>query len=115
MRDVSFYRTASGHSPVENFLDKLTDVQVEASYQVIRALREEERIGTHLLRKLTVDIWELRVRSGGQQIRYLGFYDGRTLVVLTSGFLKKTRRTPRNEITTAESRRKDHLERHRDG
>jgi phage-related protein len=111
MRQVVFYKTPAGRCPIEEFLESLIDVQAEASYQIIRLIAEEERVGTQFLRKLTKDIWELRVRAGAQQIRYLCFFDGRTLVVLTNGFVKKTRKTPQREIDLAGRRRSDYLRR----
>ncbi len=111
MRRVIFYRTPAGRCPIENFLESLTDTQVEASYRIIRLITEEERVGTQFLRKLTKNVWELRVHTGTQQIRYLCFFDGRALVVLTNGFVKKTQKTPQKEINLAERRRRDYLKR----
>jgi len=44
------------------------------------------------LKKLagTVDLWEIRAQAGGNSYRLLGFFDGPTLLILTSGFSKKT-------------------------
>ena len=58
-----------------------------------------------IFKKLRNDIWEFRTRFGGQQIRLLAFWDKtdkkQTLVIATHGFMKKTDKTPGNEIDRA--------------
>ena len=39
----------------------------------------------------------------------LGFFDGERLIVLASGFAKKTQKTPKQEIETAQRRKKDYF------
>jgi phage-related protein len=41
----------------------------------------------------------------------LGFFDGDDLIILTNGFVKKSQKTPQNEIKLAEKRKKDYLDR----
>jgi len=41
----------------------------------------------------------------------LGFQQEERLVILTNGFTKKTQKTPKNEITLAEKRKKEYIER----
>lgn len=59
-----------------------------------------------LFKKLQNDIWELRTKSGGLQIRLLAFWDKsdnqQTLVIATHGFIKKVDKVPANEIERAE-------------
>jgi len=59
------------------------------------------------LKKLTAThgIWEVRASSGRLEIRLLGFPDG-PLLILTNGFLKKSSKTPPQEIEVAEHHRK---------
>lgn len=59
--------------------------------------------------KGTDDLWEVRVQSGSKPFRLLGFFDGTELVVLNHVFFKKTKKTPKKEIKTAEQRKKDYL------
>jgi phage-related protein len=58
-----------------------------------------------LFKKLQNDIWELRTKFAGLQIRLLAFWDKTdgetTLVVATHGFIKKVDKVPKNEITRA--------------
>jgi len=39
----------------------------------------------------------------------IGFFDGEQLIILTSGFAKKTQKTPKQEIETAKQRMKDYF------
>lgn len=52
------------------------------------------------------EIWEFRALYGGIQYRMLAFWDKTdkhyTLVVATHGFIKKTQKTPSQEIAKAE-------------
>jgi phage-related protein len=59
-----------------------------------------------LFKKLQNDIWELRTKFGGLQIRLLAFWDKsnnkETLVIATHGFIKKVNKVPTKEIERAE-------------
>jgi phage-related protein len=57
----------------------------------------------------TDDIWEIRVQSGNNIFRILGFVEKNNLVVLNHAFQKKTQQTPKKEIALAEARKKDHI------
>ena len=67
-----------------------------------------------LFKKLQKDIWELRTKFGGQQIRLLAFWDkdneNETLVFATHGFIKKVDKVPANEIERAINIRKKYFE-----
>ena len=59
----------------------------------------------------TEDLWEVRVKVGSNIFRFLGFFDGRKLVVLSHAFQKKTQKTPRQAIRLAEERKRDYFRR----
>ena len=58
-----------------------------------------------LFKKLQNEIWELRTKFGGIQIRLLAFWDKKdnkkTLVIATHGFIKKVDKVSANEINRA--------------
>jgi phage-related protein len=116
VREIRFYRTASGRSPAKEFLDTLTGKQAQKVVWVLRLVEEEDFVPVQYFKKLTgtEDLWEVRAQHGNDTFRLLGFLDGANLVVLVSGFAKKTQKTPFREITLAEERRKDYLRRKRD-
>lgn len=66
-----------------------------------------------LFKKLQNDIWELRTKYGGLQIRLLAFWDKsnnkETLVIATHGFIKKVDKVPANEIERAERLRDNYF------
>ena len=113
MREIIFYRTESGKSPVEDFIDSLTAKQAQKVAWVLRIIEELDSVPVQYFKKLvgTDDIWEVRVQMGGDIIRLLGFLYGSRFVVLTNGFAKKTRKTPPKEIALAEQRKRGHLNR----
>jgi phage-related protein len=113
VREIRFYRTASGRSPVEEFLDSLSGKQAQKVVWVLRLVEELDSVPAQYLKKLvgTEELWEVRAQHGGDTFRLLGFFDGARLVVLVSGFAKKTQRTPPQEIARAEERRRDYLSR----
>ena len=113
MKQVNFYRTSSGRCPVEEFLDSLNGKQAQKVVWVMQLIEDLDTVPRQYLKKLvnTDDIWEVRVQFGGNIFRLLGFFDGDELLILTSGFAKKTQKTPPQEIATAEQRKRDYLRR----
>ena len=113
MREIIFYRTESGKSPVKDFLDSLTGKQAQKVAWVLRIVEELDLVPVQYFKKLVGadDIWEVRVQMGGDIIRLLGFLYGPRFVVLTNGFAKKTRKTPPKEISLAEQRKREYLNR----
>ena len=113
MREVRFYRTKSGDCPVEEFLDGLSGKQAQKVVWVLRLVEELDPVPSQYFKRLvdTDDLWEVRAQFGGDTFRLIGFFDGARLLVLTSGFAKKTEKVPRQEIAVAEKRRQDYLSR----
>jgi phage-related protein len=113
MRTVNFYRTQSGNTPIEDFLDSLSGKQAQKVIWVLRLIEELEVVPRQYLKKLvnTEDIWEVRVQFGGNIFRLLGFFDGASLLILTNGFAKKSQKIPRQEIALATRRKNEYLSR----
>ena len=65
----------------------------------------EQTNDADLFKKLKDDIWEFRIFYARKQIRILAFWyksnKTHTLVIATSGFIKKTKKTPLSEIDKA--------------
>jgi phage-related protein len=64
------------------------------------------RMQGKFVKKLTDDIFELRVKQFDRIFRVLFFYQSGMLIVITSGFQKKTQETPPGEIARGEQLRK---------
>ena len=115
MRGILFYRSGSGKCPVEEYLETLSNKQVEKVFFVLEMIETLDVIPRKFLVKLvsTNEIWEVRVQYGNNIFRLLGFLDGEDLIVLTHAFTKKTQKTPKKEIKIAEQRKTDFLSRRR--
>jgi phage-related protein len=113
VRTVIFYETAGGKCPAAEFLDSLTAKQAQKVTWVLRLIEELPAVPAKHLKKMvgTDDIWEVRIASGHDIFRLLGFFDGPQLVVIDHAFQKKTQKTPQQEIETAEARKKDYFRR----
>ncbi len=96
---------------VDKFLSTL---DLKSKNKVIFNVRVAEQTNDpELFKKLNENIWEFRTRYLGKQIRLLAFWDKtkkeNTLVFATNGFIKKTQKTPANEIARAERIRKNYF------
>ena len=113
MREIHFYKTASGNCPVEEFLKLLSAKQAKKVTWVLSLVEELPSIPVKYFKKLvnTDDVWEVRVSCGGEIFRLLGFFDGSQLIILNHAFHKKTQKTPRNAIQVAERRKQDYFNR----
>ena len=113
VRTIEFYRTETGRSPVEEFLDSLPDKHAQKVIWVLRLVERLDIAPKQYLKKLvdTEDLWEIRAISGGNNYRFLGFYYETKLLVLTNGFSKKQQKIPEKEIDLARRRRKDYIQR----
>jgi len=101
-----FYRTASGRSPVREFLDRLTDADAAA---VAAAMREVALDGLVAARHVSGDLYEVRADGAREAFRLLFATEGRESQVLLAleAFSKKTQRTPPERIGVARRRLAD--------
>ena len=87
---------------------------IKAQQKITYNIRKLESgvMDNNLFKKLgNSEIWELRTLFSGICYRLFAFWDTETetLVVATHGIIKKTQKTPGNEIETAIRYRADHL------
>jgi len=113
MREIQFYRNASGDCPVEGFFDELGPKQVQKVLWVLKLVKELPLVPKQYLKKLegTDELWEIRAEFGGDAYRLLGFWGSGNLIILTNGFAKKTQKTPNREIALAAQRKRDYVNR----
>ena len=112
MREINFYETESGKSPVIDFLNSLTGKQAQKITWVLELVEETSIIPKQYFKKLinTEDIWEVRITFAGDIFRLLGFFEEDGNFIITNGFAKKTQKTPQKEIKLAEDRRRNQNE-----
>lgn len=93
-------------------MDLLDGKEARKVTWVMQLVKEQPRPSAKFFKKLTGnELWEIRVDAGRRAFRLLGFLDGEDLVILTSGFAKKTQKTPKHELETALARRQDYYNR----
>lgn len=112
MFDVIFYESENGEKPVELFLNSL-DVKMRAKLLGLLGILSEKgnALREPYSKYLQDDIFEIRCKLGNNTTRVLYFFYYDKQIVLTNGFVKKTQKTPKNEIELAKKRRKSYIER----
>ena len=100
--DVDFYHKENGDCPVDDFLESL-DTKMRA--KVLGAVALLEANGPQLREPCSKFIGD------GIFARVLYFFYIGKRIVLTNGFIKKTQKTPPEEIALAKKYRADYLER----
>ncbi len=104
---VRFYRTALGKEPVLEWLRSLDRGDRRAIGLDLMRVQFGGPIGMPLVRSLKDGLWEVRSTLLSQRIArlILCFHQG-TLIVL-HGFIKKTRKTPPEDLALAKRRMKE--------
>ncbi len=112
-RTVSFYKTADGKCPIQDFLNSLPGKVAQKVAWVLSLLEDLDVVPSSYFKKLigTEEIWECRIHFGSNAYRIFCFFMDNSVVVLTHGFIKKSQKTPKHEIEKAEAYRRDFLKR----
>lgn len=104
---IEYVELPNRRAPAREFVDSLDDKAAARLDAFIERLRiYGNRMQGKFVKKLTDDIFELRVKQFDRIFRILFFYQPGMLIVITSGFQKKAEQTPPGEITRAEQLRK---------
>lgn len=104
---IEYVVLPNGRAPAREFLDSLDDQAAARVDAFIERLRTHgNRMQGKFTKKLAGDLFELRVKQFDRIFRVLHFYQPGMLIVLSSGFQKKTQQTPAEEIARAERLRK---------
>ena len=104
---IEYVELPNGRMPAREFVDSLDEKAAARIDAFIERLRfSGNRMQGKFVKKLAEDIFELRVKQFDRIFRVLFFYQPGMLIVITSGFQKKTQETPPSEITRAEQLRK---------
>ena len=85
-------------------LDDKAAARIDAFIERLRIYGN--RMQGKFVKKLTDEVFELRIKRFDRIFRVLFFYQPGMLIVITSGFQKKTEQTPRSEIIRAEQLKK---------
>ncbi|MGA8366302.1 MAG: type II toxin-antitoxin system RelE/ParE family toxin [Candidatus Acidiferrales bacterium] len=104
---IEYVELPNGRVPAREFVDSLDEkaaARIDAFIECLRVYGN--RMQGKFVKKLTGDIFELRVKQFDRIFRVLFFYQPGMLIVITSGFQKKTEQAPPAEIARAEQLRK---------
>ena len=109
---VEFYEKENGEIPVINFIDSLEPKLGAKVLSLIEILEEKgNQLRLPYSECLEDGIFELRCKFGSDITRTLCFFYEGANIILTNGFVKKTQKTPAQEIKLAKLRRADYLSR----
>lgn len=113
IREVELYSTADGDEPVADFLSSLPPKHQAKAFHEIELLAEfGNTLKEPYVKHIKGDIWELRIRFSSDISRIFYFTWQVDTIVLLHGFVKKTQKTPPQEIKTAQKRMDDFKLRH---
>lgn len=84
----------------EDFLNGQSSKVQNKIYKVIEIIESYEHVPSKYLKSIknSNGLYEARIRLGSNIWRVFCFFDEGKLVILLSGFQKKTQRTPKNEL-----------------
>ncbi len=103
---VVFYRTETGNEPVREWLKSLKRDNRKAIGEDIKTAQFGWPLGMPLIRKLETGLWEVRSTFSHGIARVL-FTVEDNIMVLLHGFVKKSQKTPANELIAARKRLAD--------
>ena len=102
---VQFFRLDSGREPVREWLKGMRREHRKTIGEDVKTLQFGWPIGMPLARKMDERLWELRSNLGPDTARmFFTIYESN--IVLLHGFIKKSRKTPANELALAKRRLK---------
>ena len=107
--EVEYYEKSDGTYPAEEFI---LSQDIKMQTKLFRLLELLELKGNELRepysKSLSDGIFEIRAIQGNNITRVLYFFVVDKKIILTNGFVKKTQKTPENEIVLAKKYRKDY-------
>jgi phage-related protein len=104
--DVRFYVTATGRSPVQDYLDELSDEEQGTVLAALARLESEGLAAPVVKRQIAGKLWELK--PGPHRVFYV-LLTGPAMVLLHA-YRKRSQKAPKSEIKTAKRRAKEVLE-----
>ena len=110
--EIEIYEKDNGDIPFEEFMESLS---LKLKAKTLRDIDLLEQFGNELrepyTKHLQDEIFELRTIVGTDISRLLFFFYYKKKIVITHGFVKRKRKTPKKEIKKAISYREDWLRR----
>lgn len=102
---VLFYRTSVGTEPVREWLKALPTEERKIIGNDLKTAQFGWPLGMPLIRKLDTGLWEVRSQLPHRIARVIFTVDGHTMILL-HGFIKKSQKTPVDDLQLARQRLK---------
>lgn len=104
--NVFFCRTDAGNEPVREWLKSLNRDEKRVIGEDIKTAQFGWPLGMPLIRKLERGLWEVRSNTRHGIARVIFTVSGNTMILL-HGFVKKSQKTPLDDLNTARRRLAD--------
>lgn len=104
---VIFFKTSSGTSPVEDWLDSLPLKDQDIIEDDLNVLETGGDLDMPLFKPLGHGLWECRSNLTGKRKARTIFCLHDKKVYILDGFIKKTQKTPLNELNLARKRKRE--------
>jgi phage-related protein len=104
---VIFYRTAQGGEPVREWLRALPIEDRRAIGRDLALVQYGWPVGMPLCRALGGGLWEVRSRLPSRRIARVLFFVSEGRIGVLHGFVKKTQRTPPDDLALARQRMRE--------
>ena len=104
---AAFYASDAGNEPVREWLKDLPLADRKALGEDIAAVEFTWPVGMPLVRPMKQGLWELRSSLAGNRIARILFCVTEGRMVLLHGFIKKSQKTPVEELALSRKRQKE--------
>lgn len=98
-----FFKTQNENQPCRDFILTLSQKDKKEVGAKIFEVQKGFPMGLPLVRKMSSELWEVRVDISAGICRIFFTLMNNTMILL-HGFVKKSQKTPRSELNTAEKR-----------
>lgn len=111
MYQIVYFTTKQGSQPVREFIDGLEpNMQAKAMRSILLLSEYGPQLREPYTKYVGDGLFELRFRFANDISRIFFFFVVNQTIVLTNGFIKKTRQTPKVELSKARSYQKEYME-----
>ncbi len=108
---VVFYKTDAGNEPVRDWLKSLPSEERHSIGEDLLTVQYGWPVGKPLVDYLGDGVWELRSRLNNRIARTL-FIVAKSEIIALHGFIKKTQKTPNQELDLARRRKRQYQQSH---
>ena len=102
MFDIEYYELPNGEKPVKKFINSLDEkMRVKALASIDILAEFGNMLREPYSKSMGKGLFELRIKFASDITRIFYFFYVDNKIIVTNGFVKKTQKTPQNEIVLA--------------